>query len=206
MSILGRLFGSKPPPASSSEPPRSIRELLRARTPPWNRVRSFVIDAIFDALDETDLFDCFVRASMEARLLREYENIDTDFQALSLARARISMILSQAGYRDLDHVASDVKARRIDKARERGRLVADLFDTAIAFSGEQMGGYVGMAALYALLGVRGKSAEYARRGLDELKRIRDSDAGRAISNSAVFPQDMHDVTERQLRAYLSDAG
>jgi hypothetical protein len=206
MSILGRIFGSKPPPASSSGPPRSIRALLQARTPPWNSVPLFVINAIFDALDETELFDCFVRASMEAKLLREYANIDAEFEALSLARARISMILSQAGNRELTQVSSDVKARRIDKARERGRLVADLFDTAIAFSREQMGGYVGMATLFALLGVQGKSTEYARRGLDELERIRDSDAGRAMSESAVFPQDMHDATERQLRAFLSDAG
>jgi len=205
MSILRRLFRSKTYSAAHPGQPSTFRQLLRARTSPWDRVPTPVIDAIFDALGTTELFDPFVLASMEAKLLKQFEAMDADFEALPLARARISMILSQAGFRELDRVVSDVKAGRVKQAREHGRLVADLFDTAIAFSSDQIGGYLGMAGLFGLLGVKARSAEYARRGLDELKRIRNSDAGRAMSKSAALSSTINDTVERQLREFLSDA-
>jgi len=48
MSILGRLFGSKA--QLSAEPPRTVKELLAARAPPWNQVAPTVINSVLEAI------------------------------------------------------------------------------------------------------------------------------------------------------------
>jgi type II secretory ATPase GspE/PulE/Tfp pilus assembly ATPase PilB-like protein len=67
-------------------------------------------------------------------------------------------------------------------------------------SNDQIAGYLGMAAIYELLGVKAKCQEYAKRGLSELQKTRQSAAGQALRDSAVFP--LLDQAERQLRGYL----
>lgn len=67
-------------------------------------------------------------------------------------------------------------------------------------SKDQIAGYIGMAAIYELLGVKAQCHEYAKRGLLELQKTRQS--AQAMRDSAVFPPDMLDQAERQLRGYL----
>jgi hypothetical protein len=69
-------------------------------------------------------------------------------------------------------------------------------------SKDQIAGYIGMAAIYELFGVKAQCHEYAKRGLLELEKTRQSEAGQAMRDSAVFPPDMLDQAERQLRGYL----
>jgi hypothetical protein len=174
--------------------------MIKARTPPWDKPAPIVIDAIFEALDATELFDCFVQSSMENNLVSRYEQLDS--QDRNVIRAQISQILCQAGFQKTAALEKEVKNNRIESARTLGFAATNLFEPAIAMSKDQIAGYIGMAAIYDLLGVRPKSQEYAKLGLSELHKTRQSAAGQAIRDSTVFPADMLDQAERQLRGYL----
>jgi hypothetical protein len=65
--------------------------------PPWHRVPTLVVDAIFDALADTELFDCFVLESIENSLVVQYEQLGREGDAVSVVNAQISQILCQAG-------------------------------------------------------------------------------------------------------------
>src|SRR4029077_7966165 len=74
----------------------------------------------------------------------------------------------------------------------------NLFEPTIAMSKDQIAGYIGMAAIYELLGVKAQCHEYAKRGLLELQKTRESAARQAMRDRAVLAPDMLDQAERQL--------
>ena len=172
MSILSRLFGSKQKSSATGDTPPTCRSLLKARTPPWHRVPQIVIDAIFDALDDTELFDCFVRASMESNLLKEYEQLGQVYKDIAVVRARISGILCEAGFRRLADLEKHAMNKRSESVKRDGMITTDMFETSIAMSVDQYAGYLGMAAVYDFFGVKNKSNEIARRGLTQLEITR----------------------------------
>ena len=193
MSIMSRLFGSR-------NQPRSFRSLLKARTPPWHKIKPEVTDAIFQALDATELFDCFVLSSMENNLVSQYENIR--HEDISIIRAEISGILVRAGFQKLAVLEKEVTNNRIDAAKKLGFEATNLFEPAIAMSNDQTGGHLGMATVYGMLGIEAKRREWAERGLSELQRIKQSAAGQAMRHSTVVPPDMLEQEERILRSFL----
>ena len=101
MSILTRLLGSKNRPTMTDGQPLSARSLMKARTPPWHKVAPIVIDAIFEALAATELFDCFVLSSMENNLVSRYEQLGHEDRNVSVIRPQISGILCQAGFQKI---------------------------------------------------------------------------------------------------------
>jgi hypothetical protein len=199
MSILTRLLGSKNRPTITDGQSPSARSLLKARTPPWHKVAPIVIDAIFEALAATELFDCFVVSSMENGLVSRYEQLGHKDRNVSVIRAQISGILCQAGFQKIAVLEKEVNT---GSAREIGFAAINLFEPAIAMSKDQIAGYIGMAAIYELLGVKAQCHEYAKRGLLELQKTRESAARQAMRDSAVLAPDMLDQAERQLRGYL----
>jgi hypothetical protein len=199
MSILTRLLGSKNRPTITDGQSPSARSLLKARTPPWHKVAPIVIDAIFEALAATELFDCFVFSSMENGLVSRYEQLGHKDRNVSVIRAQISGILCQAGFQKIAVLEKEVNT---GSAREIGFAAINLFEPAIAMSKDQIAGYIGMAAIYELLGVKAQCHEYAKRGLLELQKTRESAARQAMRDSAVLAPDMLDQAERQLRGYL----
>jgi hypothetical protein len=199
MSILTRLLGSKKRPTMTEGQPPSARSLIKARTPPWHKVPPIVIDAIFEALGATELFDCFVLSSMEENLVFRYEQLGHADRDVSVIRAQISEILCQAGFQKIAVLEKEVNT---GSAREVGFAAINLFEPAVAMSKDQIAGYIGMAAIYELLGVKAQCHEYAERGLLELQKTRQSAAGQAMRDSAVLPLDTLDQAERQLRGYL----
>jgi|GEM_PF-2240479 len=199
MSILTRLLGSKNRPTVTDGQSPSARSLMKARTPPWHKVAPIVMDAIFEALGATELFDCFVFSSMEENLVPRYEQLGHDDRNVSVIRSQISEILCQAGFQKLAVLEKEVNTGSV---REVGFAAINLFEPAIAMSKDQIAGYIGMAAIYELLGVKAQCHEYAKRGLLELQNIRQSAAGQAVRERAVVPPDMLDQAERQLRGYL----
>jgi hypothetical protein len=199
MSILTRLLGSKKRPTMTEGQPPSARSLIKARTPPWHKVPPIVIDAIFEALGATELFDCFVLSSMEENLVFRYEQLGHADRDVSVIRAQISEILCQAGFQKIAVLEKEVNT---GSAREVGFAAINLFEPAVAMSKDQIAGYIGMAAIYELLGVKAQCHEYAERGLLELQKTRQSAAGQAMRGSAVLPLDTLDQAERQLRGYL----
>jgi hypothetical protein len=207
MSILTRLLGSKNRPTMTDGQPPTARSAIKARTPPWHKVAPIVIDAIFEALDATELFDCFVFSSMENNLVSRYEQLGYEQEGpedrdVSVIRAQISGFLCQAGFQKIAVLEKEVNNNRIDSAKKIFFEAANLFEPAIAMSKNQFGGYIGMAAIYGLLGVKAQCHEYAKRGLLELQKTKQSAAGQAMRYSAVFPPDMLDQIERQLRGFL----
>ena len=199
MSILARLLGSKNRPTMTDGQSPSARSLLKARTPPWHKVAPIVIEAIFEALGATELFDCFVFSSMEENLVSRYKQLGHKDRNVSVIRAQISGILCQAGFQKIAVLEKEVNT---GSSREIGFAAISLFEPAIAMSKDQIAGYIGMAAIYELLGVKAQCHEYAKRGLLELQKTRQSATGQAMRDSAVLPPDMIDQAERQLRGYL----
>jgi hypothetical protein len=114
-------------------------------------------------------------------------------------RAQISGILCQAGFQNIAVLEKEVNT---GSAREIGFAAINLFEPAIAMSKDQIAGYIGTAAIYELLGVKAPCHEYAKCGLLELRKTRQSATGQAMRDSAVLPPDMLDQAERHLRGYL----
>lgn len=183
-----------------AEQPLSARSLIKTRTPPWHRIAPEVTDAIFEALDATELFDCFVFASLENNLVSRYERIsDKD---ISMIRAEISGILVRAGFQKLTALEKEATNNRIDAVKKLGFEASNLFEPAIAMSNDQTGGHMGMATLYGMLGIDAKRREWAERGLSELQRIKQSAAGHAMRDSLIIPPDALDQEERVMRRFL----
>ena len=143
---------------------------------------------------------------MENNLVSRYEQLGCEQlgredRDVSVIRAQISGILCQAGFQKIAVLEKEVNT---GSAREVGFAAINLFEPAIAMSKDQIAGYIGMATIYELLGVKAQCHEYAKRGLLELQKTKQSWAGQAMSRgySAVFPPDMLDQIERQLRGYL----
>ena len=203
MSILTRLFCSKNQPATTGDQTPTARSLLKARTPPWHRVAPIVIDAIFEALADTELFDCFVVASMEKGLVVRYETLGSKHDNTEVIMAQISQILCQVGFLEIESLKEALGQNQIEKAKKIGFSATNLFGPTIAFAHNQISGYIGMATIYGLFGVIEKCQDYAECGLVELQKVRQSAAGQAmLRDSAVFPPDMLDQAERQLLGYL----
>jgi len=158
-----------------------------------------VVDAIFEALAATELFDCFVISSMEENLIYQYEKLGHEDRNVSAIRAKISGILCQAGFQKLALLDKEINT---GSAREIGFAAINLFGSAIAMSKDQIASYIGMAAIYELLGVKAQCHEYAKRGLLEVQNVRQSAAGQAMRDSSAFPPDMLDQAERELHGYL----
>ena len=67
-----------------------VRTLVKTRIPPWHKIGPTVVDAIFEALAATELFDCFVISSMEENLIYQYEKLGHEDRNVSAIRAKIS--------------------------------------------------------------------------------------------------------------------
>jgi hypothetical protein len=202
MSFLTRWFGSNKWQRAAGGQSPSLRILVRTRAPPWHQIKPIVRSAIFDALDTTELFDSFVLESMENDLVRRYEQLGHNDRNVSVIRAKISAILCQTGFKKISEIQQELDRDRIEPAKKIGFSATNLFEAAIAMSNGQIGGYAGIAEVLGLLGAKAKSQDFARRGLLELQKVRQSATGQAMRDNAAFPPDMLDQAERQLRSYL----
>jgi hypothetical protein len=204
MSILTWLFGSKSRSPPTKDKLRTFRSLIKSRTPPWHRVPDLVIDAVFEALDHTELFDCFVRASIDNKLVVQYEGLGREHENVSIIRAQISEMLCKAGSQKIEAMQNYLTNNEMENAQKIGLAATDLFEPAIAMSRNQIVAYIGMATVYGLLGVKMRGQEFAKRGLLQLEKTRQTAAERAIRSSTVFAADMYERLAQQLHGYLGD--
>lgn len=119
-----------------------------------------------------------------------------------LSGRKYRQILCQAGFDKIAFLEEELRTGSIKRANKLGFSATNLFEPAIALSERQISGYTGMAAVYDLLNSKDKSEDYAIRGLLVLEKVRRSVAGQAMPHSTVFPPDMLDQAERQLRKYI----
>jgi hypothetical protein len=205
MSILSRLFAPREKREREGTAPRlTLKEMLTAQIPPWDRVPHAFIQLVVEVLDGTGLLDVFIMHSVEEGLVARYAIIcEGDFYA-PVIRAQISQILCQTGNRALPALAKLIaKGQRGDKGVKALMLCCDCFEAAIAFQRTQVAGYIGLAHAYATIGRRDKSHEYAERGLSLVAELRaDPLWMSARGESRFFPIDIDDQMERQLRIYL----
>lgn len=182
--------------------PSTVRSLLKARKEPWHKVPPIVMDSIFEALDETELLDCFVLASMENKLITRYEVLGSEGDSTKIIQGQISHILCQAGFLEIESLEKAFDRNQIEKAKKIGLSATNLFEPALALAHNQIAGYIGMATIYALCGVVEKSQDYARRGLLVLEAEKRGEAAQAMRHSTVLPSDLLDKAEQQLRGFL----
>ena len=114
MSILRRLFGrrGKREREDTAPGPRpTLKELLIAQTPPWDRVPHAFIQLVVEVLSDTGLLDAFIMHSVEEGLVARYAIIcEGDFYA-PVIRAQISQILCETGNRALPVLAKAIWRR-----------------------------------------------------------------------------------------------
>ena len=99
-------------------------------------------------------------------------------------------------------LADAIQAGQRDAGMKALALAGDTFEAAIALSPNQTVAYIGLAEIYTLCGKTAEAQKWAKLGLVELEKTRATPAGQAIRYSNVFPADMDDQLERQLRSYL----
>lgn len=101
-------------------------------------------------------------------------------------------------------LAKELAAKRMESATKTLMLAGDTFEAAIALADNQIAAYAGMAAMYGLVGKAAESHKYARLGLAEVEKMRRGPLGQALRDgSAIFPSDMLDQMEQQLRSHLA---
>lgn len=182
---------------------REERRAWFAHTPPWDQLDSTVIDAILDGITDKLLLEAFVRISMIASLVARYEPLGGERESPTVIRAQVSHILCQTGNRAIHSLAKAMEAQQKDAMQKAVMLAADTFEPAIALAKNQIAAYAGMASLCGMVGKRSESQDWARRGLIELEETRRDPASRALRDSTIFPADILDQMERQLRTLLA---
>jgi hypothetical protein len=219
MSILNRLFGSKVQGEDTMTDARSrptMKDMLIARAPPWNRVAPIVIATIVEAITDNGLLEAFIMHSMDAGLVARYEALGRHGWANSdstVIRAQISQILCETGNRAIPSLAKALEANQKDAALKALMLAGDTFEAAIALAKNQIVGYVGLATTYAMVNKQAECREWAQRGLVELVEMRKkfqeigaTQKARAGGYKSSFPAaaiDGLDQQERQLRDLLN---
>jgi hypothetical protein len=122
----------------------------------------------------------------------------------TVIRAQISQILCETGNRAIPALTKALAAKQMEAAKEALMLAGDTFEAAITLAKNQIAGYVGLATIYGLCGKTAEAHKYAGLGLSELEIMRQTPAGRALRDSTIFPADIFDQMERQLRALLAN--
>ena len=187
---------------TDAPPHPTVKDLLTARAPPWDRVDPVVINAILEAITDKGLLEAFALHSMNAGLVARYEKLGWDKTDTTVIRAQISHILCQTGNRALPSLAESLDAKQQDAATKALMLAGDTFEAAIALAKNQVAAYAGLAAMYGMIGKTAESHSYAKLGLSELEKMRRDPAAQARRHSTIFPPDILDQAERQLRSYL----
>ena len=83
-------------------------------------------------------------------------------------------------------------------------VAIDTFEAAITLAKNQIPGYIGMAQLYGLVGKSAQCHDWAKRGLVELDEMRRGPTAKALRDSTIFPADILDQMEHQLRTFLAN--
>jgi hypothetical protein len=90
----------------SSQPEPTVKSLLIAGTPPWNRIAPMVIDAILEAITDKGFLEAFVMVSMNHGLVARYEALGWEnSDSIVVIRAQISQILCETGNRAMPALA-----------------------------------------------------------------------------------------------------
>lgn len=182
----------------------TVKDLLIARTPPWNRVAPLIIDTILEAISDKGLLEAFVMHSMNAGLVARYEALDGNADPTVL-RAQISQILCETGDRAIPLLAKALAANQMEAAKKALMLARDTFEAAVVLAKNQIAAYRGLTTIYGLVGKAAEADKYARLGLAEVETLRRGPLGQALrEGSAIFPADILDKAERQLRSYLAN--
>lgn len=179
-----------------------MKDLLIARAPPWNQVTPIVITAILEAITDKGLLEAFVMHSMNAGLVARYEALGRENDTSTVIRAQISQILCETGNRAIPSLTKALAANQTDAATKAMMLAGDTFEAAIALTKNQIAAYAGLAAIYRMVGKTAEAQKYAKLGLSELEETRRTPAASAMRDSSIFPPDIFEQAERQLRSYL----
>jgi hypothetical protein len=173
-----------------------------AHTDPWNRLRSPVVEAVLDGFTDKLMLQKFVLASTDVGLVSSYKRLGRRglfADAPTVIRAQISQILCLAGNRTLENFLRAIASKNLKAANEAFNLLDDLYELAVALANNPAA-LVGLAMTHGALGNREKCHDYAKRGLAYVAELRQAGA---IVRSTVFPPDMLDQMERQLREFLN---
>ena len=180
----------------------TVRDLLIARAPPWHRVAPVIIEQILDAIKDKGLLEAFVMHSMNANLVARYEALDEHSDPTVLC-AQISQILCETRNRAVPTLAKALASSQMEDARKALILAVDTFEAAITLAKKQIPAYAGLATVHGLVGKKAEAHKYARLGLSELEKLRQEPASRALRDSGIFPADILDQMEDQLRTVMA---
>ena len=147
----------------------TVKDLLIARAPPWNRVAPLIIKTILEAITDKGLLEAFVLHSTNAGLVARYEALGGDTDP-TVIRTQISQILCDTGNRAVPTLAKELAAKKMEAATKTLMLAGDAFEAAIALAKNQIAAYIGLATIYGLVGKATEAHKYARLGLAEARK------------------------------------
>jgi hypothetical protein len=180
---------------------REERQGWFAQTPPWDRVRSSVIDSILDGIIDKVMLDAFVQTSMEQNLVPRYESLGRQSTVPDFIRAQVSHILCLTGNQAVALLAKALEMNDNENAKKAYQLAMNAFEPAIALAKNQVVAYAGISAAYGMVSKRSESHEYAKRGLAELAEMRRTAPN--VDLNRVFPPEALDQMEQHLRSLLA---
>jgi hypothetical protein len=203
--MFGLFSRPKPPGKEFSESLSSLttreqRNEWLTRTPPWDQLAPWVIEAIVDAITDKGLFEAFIVESMGHDLVSKYKMVGQELSDKTLIRARISGVLCQLGNKARVSLAQALQAKAAPEKFVPDAVLAEaMFESAIAMTKRQIEAYEGLSIIYAMSGDRAKCHDYAKRGLAELAEI----ARLNLKTSDLIPPGAFDEMEQRLRQYLN---
>ena len=164
---------SKPFHKNSSN---SERKDWFARTRPWHKVDPRIIDALIAKYNDNPMFEVFVVTSMEKSLVGEYEEIGRKGIDPIVACSVISGILFRHGASAAAQVMKMFKSGNQDKNKfsKFYSEALDMLESSTIIDTNQVGAYVQLASLKALLSKNDEALSFVRQGLATIQRIRES--------------------------------
>lgn len=179
-----------------------------ARTRPWHKVDSKIIDALITIYNDNPMFEVFVVTSMEKSLVKEYEEIGRKDIAPLVACSVISGILFQHGSDAATQVVNMFKSGHLNhrKASDIYGSALNMLESSIIIDANQVGAYVQLANLKALLDKNDEALYFVQQGLAKIERIRESNVPFHKSNiQSIQNATQHlDALEKSLLAFKKE--
>lgn len=147
-----------------------------ARTRPWHKIDSSLVDALINKYNDNPMFEVFVITSMENNLVTEYENLSQQNIDPSVACCVISGILFKHGAKYSAQVGAMFKKENINERKLSAIYgnAMNLLESSIIIDPNQIDSYIQLAGLQGMLNKNENALQFIDQGLDAIKFFKES--------------------------------
>jgi hypothetical protein len=146
------------------------------RTRPWHKVDPKVIDVLIEKFGEDPMFEVFVFTATELGLIDRFEKLAESNDDAEMICSQIAAMFCCSGNEKcrilLSRSADCENGEDIESIKHLHCLVVDAYEIANILDKKQVGGFLGLATIYASLNDTQKSLNYALEGLNRLNQLK----------------------------------